>query len=88
VIAPMFSHDSRRVAARVREKDGWRVVLDAQASAPYDEVGGLRFTADGSAVEFGARRGREVLRVRFDGAAPAAPAAPAGAQEPPAGDGL
>lgn len=90
VVAPIFSPDSRRVAARVREKEGWRVVLDAEASALYDEVGGIRFASDGSAVEFGARRGCEVLRVRFDGTAPAAPAGeqvpPATA--PPAGDGL
>ncbi len=65
VVLPFFSPDSRHVAARVRGADGWHLVVDERASPVYDAVGSPRFAPDGAAIEFGARRGREVLWVRW-----------------------
>lgn len=63
VVRPLFSPDSARVAARVRDEQGWRVWLDGRITAVYDQILAPRFAADG-ALEFGARRGREILFVR------------------------
>lgn len=65
VIRPQFSPDSRHVAARARSAEGWQVLLDGGASPVYDEVETPRFSADGKHLEFGARRGRELLWVRL-----------------------
>ena len=67
-VQPFFSPDGKRVAARVRSKEGWHLQLDARATAAYDEVADPRFAADGT-LEFGARRGRSILLVRVPVAA-------------------
>lgn len=65
VVRPFFSPDARHVAARARNADGWQVLLDDRASPAYDRVDSLRFSDDGKFLEFGARRGRELLWVRI-----------------------
>jgi hypothetical protein len=65
VVRPFFSPDSRRVAARARSAAGWHVLLDDRASAAYDDVQRLRFSSDGKLLEFGARRGMELLWVQI-----------------------
>jgi len=65
VIRPQFSPDSRHVAARARSAEGWQILLDGGASPAYDAVDVPRFSADGKHLEFGARRGRELLWVRL-----------------------
>jgi hypothetical protein len=63
VVRPFFSPDSRHVAARARSEEGWQVLLDGGASPAYEEVFAPRFSADGARLEFGARRGRDLLWV-------------------------
>lgn len=65
VVRPCFSPDSQHVAARARSAEGWQVLLDERAGPVYDEVHAPRFSADGKLLEFGARRGRELLWVRL-----------------------
>lgn len=65
VVLPKFSPDSKHVAARAKNADGWQVLLDDRASPAYDEVDAPRFSADGKFLEFGARRGRELLWVKI-----------------------
>lgn len=66
VVRPVFSPDSRHVAARVRNADGWQILLDERVSPAYDEVSAPRFSEDGKKVRFGARRGREIFYTESD----------------------
>ncbi|MDA1259827.1 MAG: hypothetical protein O3A20_04325 [Planctomycetota bacterium] len=65
VVRPFFSPDSQHVAARARSAEGWQVLLDEGVGPVYDEVHALRFSADGKLLEFGARRGRDLLWVQL-----------------------
>ncbi len=65
VVRPNFSPDSAHVTARARSADGWQVLLDDKVSPAYDAVDTPRFSADGKSLEFGARRGRELLWVKL-----------------------
>lgn len=63
VARPFFSADSARVAALVRDAEGWRMLLDGRVTPAYDQILAPRFAADG-ALDFGARRGTTPFWVR------------------------
>lgn len=56
---PRFSPDGKTVAF----SDANHVFVGMRKSSRYDQVGPLTFSPDGKRVLFGARRGRELLRV-------------------------
>lgn len=64
VMRPSFSPDGARLAARVRDCEGWHLLLDERVTGAYEQISEPRFAADG-ALLFGARRGRELLAVRI-----------------------
>lgn len=59
-IAPVWSPDSKQVAVRVQEEEGWRVAVGGHLSELYEEVGPPRFDEKGTKVAFGARKGQEL----------------------------
>lgn len=59
-ITPTWSPDGERLALRVQNEDGWRIVVGKTESPPFTKVGPPVFSSDGSKVAFGAQDGEEV----------------------------
>lgn len=61
-----FSPDSNEVAFAGLSNGKWQVRFGDVRSDPFDFIGPIHFDEDSNAVEFGARREREVLWVRLE----------------------
>jgi len=59
-VLPVWSADSKQLALRVQDDAGWKMVVGETVSESYEELGAPVFSADGSQLAFGARRGQEV----------------------------
>ena len=55
-----WSQDSKQLAFAALTAEGWRIVCGAKRSEPFDELGPPHFSADGTRIAFGARKGREL----------------------------
>jgi hypothetical protein len=55
-----WSRDSKQLAFAGETADGWRIICGDKRSEPFDEIGPPHFSADGTHVAFGARKGREL----------------------------
>lgn len=57
---PSWSLDGARVAFAARTEGKWRLVCGLTESEPFDAIDTIVWTADGSAICFGAVRGRQL----------------------------